>query len=297
VIPKFLQLVFALSHFNKREKSVKRVFLLGSKISKSISPVIQNKAFEKAGFAATYELLQVSEGKFSSVMRKMQSVDDVLGFNITAPYKETILPYVSKLDPQSKAIGAVNTVKFLRNGKMIGFNTDVEGIFASLSRLDAFQKREKCVILGAGGAARACVYAVLKSGFRSISILNRSSDRAEQVRAHFERQFPKARINVHSLVSEEFAREIQNANLLINAVTNPFPIAVDFSGAPKKLKLLDLGYKEPSSILIQARDAKIDSLDGLLMLVEQGAKSFEIWTGLEAPRRTMLLAAKRQIIK
>ena len=136
-----------------------------------------------------------------------------------------------------------------------------------------------------GGAARACVYTVLKSGFRSISILNRNRDRSEEVRVNFEKQFPKAGIKVRSLVSEDFVKEIQNANLLINAVTNPFPIETDFSRAPEELKFLDLGYTEPSSILIQARNAKIDSLDGLLMLVEQGAKSFEIWTGLELQAR------------
>ena len=148
MIPKFLHLVLVLNHLGKREKSVKRAFLLGSNIIKSISPAIQNKAFEKTGFGARYELLQISGKKFASVMRKMQSANDVLGFNITAPYKETILPYISKLDSQSKAIGAVNTVKFSRTGKMNGFNTDVEGILASLSKLDALRRREKCVILG-----------------------------------------------------------------------------------------------------------------------------------------------------
>ena len=102
---------------------------------------------------------------------------------------------------------------------------------------------------------------------------------------------------MHSLVREDFAKEIGDANLLINAVTNLFPIEIDFSTAPKELKFLDLGYKVSSSILIQAHSAKIRSIDGFFMLVEQGAKSFEIWTGLEAPRRAMLLAAKRQLLR
>jgi shikimate dehydrogenase len=276
---------------------VKRVFLLGSNISESISPVFQNKAFEKTKFDARYELLQVSEGKFASTMRELQNAKDVLGFNITAPYKEIVLPYILKLDSQSKGVGAVNSVKFSRNGEMRGYDTDVEGISASLSKLGALNMKNKCVVLGAGGAARACIYTVLQLGFESVTILNRSIDRAKVVRAHFEKQFPKAGIAIRPLEEGVFARETQNANLLINAVTSPFPIKTDFSLAPRGLKFLDLGYKRTSSILIQARRAKIRSLDGLFMLVEQGARSFEIWTGLDAPRRAMHLAAKKQLLK
>jgi shikimate dehydrogenase len=271
---------------------VKRVLLLGSNISRSISPAIQNKAFEKTGFNARYELLQIPEAGFTSTMKEIQTSNDILGFNITAPYKETIMPYLSRLDVQSKAIGAVNTVKISSDGKMSGFNTDVNGISSSLLKLRALRPGGKCVVLGAGGAARACVYSVLKSGYETVTILNRSTDRADKVQAHFKRKFPKARILVRSLVGRDFAEEIRNTDLLINAVTNPFPIEVDFSEAPRTLKLLDLGYKEPSSILIKARKAKFRCIDGLLMLVEQGAKSFEIWTGLEAPRDSMLRAAK-----
>lgn len=296
MIPKFVHSVSILSSSRKRESSAKRIFLLGSNISKSVSPAFQNRAFEKTGFSASYELLEIPRGKFDTVMKRIQREDDILGFNITAPYKEQVLPYISKLDPQSRAIGAVNTVKISRNGKMTGYNTDVDGIAASLSKLHALGKKEKCVILGAGGAARACAYTALKSGFGAIVILNRSIDRAKRVRTHFMKLFPRARVIVGPLDATELTAQIRDANLLINAVTNPFPFKVDFSDSPKDLKFMDLGYKEPSSVLIQARDGKRRSIDGLLMLVEQGAKSFEIWTGLEAPRRAMLLAAKRQLL-
>jgi shikimate dehydrogenase len=255
---------------------------------------MQNKAFEKTGFDARYELLQISKDQFASTMKEIQKNHDVLGFNITAPYKETILPYVSKLDSRSESIGAVNTVRISRTRKMNGYDTDVAGISASLSKLGA-RGKGKCVVLGAGGAARACIYTVLKSGFDPIIILNRSKKRAQKVRDHFKARFPKSRIQVRPLTARDFAKEIGNTDLLINAVTNPFPIEVDFSGARRDLKFLDLGYKEPSNILVKARKARIRSMDGLFMLVEQGAKSFEIWTGLKAPRKPMLLAAKRQL--
>jgi len=271
-----------------------RFFLLGSDIKKSISPAIQNKALEKTGLSGRYGLFQISKDKFYSAMEEIQNMEDVRGFNITAPYKEMILPYLSKLDPQSKAIGAVNTVKILRDGRMAGFNTDTDGITFSLSKLGAL-KGGRCVILGAGGAARACAYTVLRHGFNLLVIMNRTRDRAEKVRSDFKKRFPRAKIKIAPLSSEQFAKEIPNCDLLINAITNPFPIETDFSHASKKLKFFDLGYKKPSSILRDARKSKIKSIDGLLMLAEQGARSFEIWTGMKAPRKSMLLAGKKQL--
>jgi len=243
---------------------------------------MQNKALEKTGYGGRYNLFQISRDEFDSAMVQIQNMDDIKGFNITAPYKEMILPYLTRLDAQSKAIGAVNTVKISRDGKMTGFNTDTDGIVFSLSKLGAL-KGSRCVILGAGGAARACAYTVLKHGFDSLVIMNRTRGRAEKLRSDFKKLFPRAKI--------------RNCDLLINAVTSPFPIEVDFSHASKNLKFFDLGYKKPSSLLRNAWKSKIKSIDGLLMLAEQGARSFEIWTGMKAPRKSMLLTGKKQLAK
>ncbi|MDG6905253.1 MAG: shikimate dehydrogenase [Nitrososphaerota archaeon] len=280
----------------EHSQQLKRVFLIGSNISKSISPAFQNKAFKKTGFRARYELLQFPESRFESFVDEMKHSKDVLGFNVTAPYKEMILPFISKTDASSSAIGSVNTVKILRSGVMNGYNTDLHGILESFSKL-GLKKKDRAVVLGAGGAARACVYASLKFGIRSVAILNRSKNRAEGVRAHFLKLFPRAKIEISPLTSEDIANETRSADILINAVTNPFPIETDFAGASRSLKFFDLGYREQSSILARARRARIDSIDGLLMLVEQGARSFEIWTSLKAPRQPMLLAARRELLK
>ena len=149
----------------------------------------------------------------------------------------------------------MNTVKILRDGRMAGFNTDTDGITFSLSKLGAL-KGGRCVILGAGGAARACAYTVLRHGFNLLVIMNRTRDRAEKVRSDFKKRFPRAKIKIAPLSSEQFAKEIRNCDLLINAITNPFPIETDFSHASKKLKFFDLGYKKPSSILRDARKSK-----------------------------------------
>jgi shikimate dehydrogenase len=270
--------------------------LLGSDIRKSISPAVQNAAFLKTGFDGRYDLCEIAGPEFRGAVTRIRKSKDVGGFNITAPYKEKIIPYLARLDSRSRAIGAVNTVKVLKNGNMVGYNTDVDGIQESLKKLGAVSGR-KCVVLGAGGAARACVYTALKDGYNSVTILNRTLNRAKRLVASFDSQFPRARIRVASLSSENLEREIQDCKLLINAVTNPFPFEVRFSGAQRGLKFLDLGYKGQSSILASARKARIRCMNGVLMLVEQGASSFEIWTGRNAPRGAMLAAARRELAR
>ena len=276
------------------EKPPLRYFLLGSDIAKSISPAVQNVAFNNTGFRGKYELFQIRENEFDTAVNAIEHLKGVGGFNITAPYKERIIPYLSELDSRSRSIGAVNTVKISLDGKMSGYNTDVDGILASLKKLGAL-KDGKCVILGAGGAARACAYTVLITGYHSLTILNRTLDRAGKLKLEFGTRFPKSAISAKVLNDENLAEETQDCHLLINAVTSPFPVRADFARVSGDLKFLDLGYKSPSSILLSARRARVKCVDGLLMLVEQAASAFEIWTGMKAPTRVMLLAAKRKL--
>jgi shikimate dehydrogenase len=275
------------------KKRSSHYLLLGADIKKSISPVVQNAAFRGMGVAGVYELYEIPQAKFEQEMKRIMGLRDVRGFNITAPFKEAIIPYLAKLDSRSKAIGAVNTVKITSGGRMLGYNTDVDGILASLEKLRA-ERGSKCLILGAGGAARACLYTVLKSRYDSVSILNRTIERAQKMCVEFQLLFPKANIESEALTSANFEKNIQDTDLLINAVTNPFPFEPNFTFAPKNLKLLDLGYKKPSVLLIRARRAGVRSIDGSLMLVAQAARSFEIWTGRKAPIGDMLSAAKRR---
>lgn len=255
---------------------------------------MQNVAFKKTGFHGKYELFQIRENEFDTALKSIRELENVGGFNITTPYKERIIPYLTKLDSRSRSIGAVNTVKISLDGRMAGYNTDVDGILASLKKLRAL-KNGKCVILGAGGAARACVYTVLKTGYHSLTILNRTLDRARKLKKELGAIFPESVTTARVLNSENLAEELHDCHLLINAVTNPFPIRADFSRVSKDLKFLDLGYKSPSSILLSARRARVKCMDGVVMLVAQAATAFEIWTGMKAPTSAMLLAAKRKL--
>ncbi len=275
------------------------MFLLGHGIQKSLSPLIQNRAFELRGLKASYSLMDIMESQFDATVRKIGNSKDILGFNLTAPFKEEIIPYLSHIDRQAESVGAVNTVKVVERNLLQGFNTDVDGVVASMSKLglSKLQAKKHGVVLGAGGAARASVYSLALNGFESVTILNRTITRARSVARHFGRTFPRTKFKALPLEEVEFQRAIENCEFLINAISDSsrdeYPIKLDFTAAQKPMKVFDLDYKGQSIFFKHAKSMGFKSLNGLFMLVEQAARSFEIWTNLPAPRRQMLLAARQ----
>lgn len=283
----------------------KEAFLLGVNISRSISPACQNVAFRKSKINATYDLRELDPSGLPKFVRSLSSISkDVLGFNVTAPFKEEIIDFLSSLDPRSKAIGAVNTVKVSKSGKLIGFNTDFDGIVASLNRLHVLNKSKKnrkavAMVIGAGGAARACVYTLLENGFSRIIILNRTFERARQISSQFSKSFPKSKIEVYPLTEANLHSFVNECGLIINAISSSnehyFPTKIDFAGAERDTKVFDLGYKGESLFLKSARKNHLKSIDGKLMLVVQASKSFEIWTGRKFPLKALMAAATKAL--
>lgn len=252
---------------------------------------MHNAALKELRISGVYELFQIREKDFETRIRQITSEPALVGFNVTIPYKERILPHLIRMDLRSEAIGAVNTVKILGGGKMAGYNTDVDGILISLEKLGV-AKGSGAVILGAGGAARACAYVLLKRGCRSLILLNRTGSRSSKLRREFGSRFPTAEIRTAPLTRNNVEKEIESCDLLINALANPSPLEFGFERAKDGMKFFDLWYK-PTRALLEARKSHIRSIDGFLMLVEQAARSIEIWTGRRAPRKAMYAAGKR----
>ncbi len=282
----------------------KRAFLLGTNISKSISPFIQNAAFHKLGINARYELKELSRKKLGDFVSSISKSRDTLGFNVTSPFKEDVINFLSSIDSLSKSIGAVNTVGISKTRGMRGFNTDYDGIIASLRKLGALEssrRKKKAVVIGAGGVSRACVFALLDSDYPNVTILNRTVQKAELISSQFEIQFPKSKIEVSPLTKESLSKSFENSGVIINAISNSnskyFPVDLDFSIADRDTRIFDLGYKEDSLFLTLARKNGFYVMNGVLMLVVQAAKSFEIWTGKKAPLTTMMTAAKKALKK
>jgi shikimate dehydrogenase len=288
----------------------KQLFLLGTGIRESISPQIFNAVFMKLGMNATYSLLSIDESELDRTVKEIIGSNDAIGFNVTAPFKQKIMEYLSELDPRAEIVGAVNTVKISRGRKLHGFNTDCDGVVATLAQLDllhghglellaAHGRGRSAIMLGAGGAARAVAYALASNHFSSIVILDRTIENGTAIAYQLKPNFPKLQIEVHPLKEDILAQGVRKCDLLINAISSisgpNFPIKLDLSRAQKGMKVFDLGYKETSPFLRITRDYHLAGANGLLMLVEQAAKSFEIWTGEKAPKRMMMNAARNAL--
>jgi shikimate dehydrogenase len=283
---------------------LRKVLLLGTDISRSISPLIQNVAFDKLGINARYELKELGRGELEEFISSISKSKDLLGFNVTSPFKEEIIRFLSSLDARSRSIGAVNTVSIGTTEGMRGFNTDYDGVVATLEKLGAIaasRTRNKAVVFGAGGASRACLFTLLEKGYASIRILNRTIKRAELISNQFKMKFPNSEIDALPFTRESVTRSLENCALVINAISNSnskhFPVELDFSLIDKDTKFFDLGYKEDSLFLAGARRQGFQVMNGLLMLVVQAARSFEIWTGMKAPVELMMSTAKSALDK
>lgn len=281
-----------------RQPPKRKVLLLGSGICKSISPAIHNKAFRELGLNLEYSLCDIPESSLDAKLNELFKDARVIGFNVTIPFKEKIIRRMTELDPVALAVGAVNLVVVSADRKKVfGYNTDVDGALASLSKLGLVGRSgQRAVVLGSGGASRAVIFTLLNQEFDTITILNRTTGRAEKLVSDFAVQFPERKIVCGKLSIADLKPALEDADLLVNTLpaTVGIPFEIDFLSAPKKMKFLDLNYRKNPPLLREARKNGFVSIDGSLMLVEQAARSFEILTGISAPRKSMMLAAKKQ---
>lgn len=259
---------------------------------------MQEAAFEKLGIKAHYLVLELPLQYFRTAMRELKR-SRLDGFNITVPYKEEVLKYADRLTPEARAIGAVNTV--YRNGSQwIATNTDVFGFLKSLKEDGHFRASgKKILILGAGGSARAVAYGLARERASTIFISNRHLDRAEKITDDFKTLFPKVKWQLVPLDSKRLGEVLEESHLAVNATSvglraNERPLIPErFIPSVRKKKILffDLIYRPAQTSFLKAAARKGQkTLNGLGMLVYQGAKSFQIWTGKKAPISVMRTA-------
>ncbi len=263
--------------------------VIGDPVSQSLSPFIQNAAFISAREDAVFMHLLVRDlDRFIRRMVRPETREVDLnfgGFSVTMPHKQSIMRHLDEIDPIAAAIGAVNTVKIDAAGRMTGFNTDAHGFISPLKSRFGDLRGAKAAIFGAGGAARACVYALKQEG-AEVSVYVRDPQKA-------------------AVFAEETgvpAKPMQGGTLEdIDIVVNATPIGM--KGALEDQTVFtadqlfgvkfvfDLVTKTASTPLIkEAAKAGIPAIGGIEMLIAQGARQFEIWTGLDAPIDTMRAA-------
>lgn len=220
------------------------------------------------------------------------------GMNVTHPHKINILSLLDKLDKSAKLVGAVNTVKNNR-GKLIGYNTDGAGAVRALESEAGGLAGRRVLLLGAGGAARAIAFSLVKEGVE-LNIANRTASRARELKTAIKRSLGK-NVGLINLNRKELCETIKNSDIIINATTigmrpnvNRTLLTADLMH--KGLIVNDIVY-EPlqTRLLTEAKKAGARTVTGLGMLIQQAALSFEIWTGRRAPIKVMTAAAKSEL--
>ena len=271
--------------------------LIGDPVEQSLSPAMHNAAFKALGLNSVYVALRVPKPMLARVMTGVKAMA-IAGLNVTVPHKITIINMLDKIEESAKLVGAVNTIKNVR-GKLVGFNTDGEGALQALEQKTGKLTGKKVVLLGAGGAARAIAFSLAKVG-AEISIANRTVSRARVLASAVEKSFGVS-VKSLGLSHSELTKVIRRADVLINATTvgmhpNVGQTLVTADMMHRGLVVNDIVYKPlETRLLREAKRAGAKTVDGLGMLVHQGALSFEIWTGTRAPIKVMEAAARREL--
>ncbi|NPV87197.1 MAG: shikimate dehydrogenase [Anaerolineae bacterium] len=282
--------------------------LIGWPVEHSLSPAMQNAAFSEAGLNWCYVPLPTPPEKLEDALRGLVALG-FRGVNVTIPHKQAVIPLLDSVSPNARALGAVNTIFFQRtaDGKthMYGENTDEEGFIDALHRVGVhFGSSDSAIIVGAGGAARAVLSSLMKMNLKEVYVLNRNEERARLLVQELTAAQDTATTEVHALaLSDDALVELaQTASLLVNATPVGTMPNVDKSVWPDKapvpghLVVFDLVYNPRSTRLLQqARASLARGVDGLEMLVQQGALAFEFWTGKPAPVQTMRAACLERL--
>lgn len=267
------------------------VGLLGWPVHHSFSPAMHNAAFRSLGLDWVYLPLAVPPQSLPQALAGLEALG-FRGANVTIPHKEQVLLGLDEVAPEARSLGAVNTLVAV-DGRMVGHNTDVAGFLAALDNAGCSPHR--AVVLGAGGAARAAVYALLSRGV-TVTVANRSSQRAQGLVSSL--AAPSLRADTCPLEALALRDALSRADLLVNATPAGMWPAIDATPLPPGtslhagLAVMDLVYNPLETLLLrQARQAGATVINGMDMLIHQGAVAFRLWTGQEAPLGIMRQAA------
>lgn len=276
------------------------VGLIGWPVGHSISPVMHNSAFAELNADWAYVPLPVRGEDIYSALKGLAALNFV-GANVTIPHKQSVIRYMDVLSDAAQITGAVNTIH-LDDGKFYGYNTDAIGFLNALRDAGYGPKGMRAIVLGAGGAARAVVFALARAGADTITVVNRTTERAAFLVEDLAEVFPDCTLTCELFTPESLSALTDKADLVINTTSvgmhpqvgatpwlNEVPI-------PKNAVFYDLVYNPLETVFLQqARAAGVQVIDGLGMLVHQGAFAFQTWTGLEPPLAVMRRACLRAL--
>lgn len=257
--------------------------VIGDPIAHSLSPLIHNGWIRDMGFDATYEAMHVPAGSFDEALKTLEK-RDILGVNVTLPHKTDALEAASDATVAARKIGAANTLTYQENGFWTADNTDAPGFIQALGPFNP--DTDKVLILGAGGSARALVYALAKAQAK-LRVLNRTVSKAEALRSELGNK------NTFAGPLSQYIEYIDSATIVINTTSMGHDDRALELPAGRDRLFFDISYgKAAASQLNEAESKGWQTRDGLHMLIAQAALSFEVWFG-EAPDQASALRRGR----
>lgn len=272
--------------------------ILGYPARHSRSPAMHNAAFSALGMDCVYLAFEVRPERIKSAVEAVRSLA-MGGVNVTVPHKRAVMGEMDFLSPEAELAGAVNTVKN-DDGRLEGHNTDIAGALAALENSMGFRPEGKtALVIGAGGAARAVVSGLCMKNAERIFIANKTPEKAEKLSGEFSERFGKIRIGHSGLSGGKIADFIANSDILINCSSAGMegngPLALPLEKFGGGFGVYDLVYKPAETPLVKsARALGIKAESGIDMLLYQGMRSFEIWTGGDAPGDAMRKALEER---
>lgn len=270
---------------NKFNHSTKIVGVIGHPIKHSFSPLMHNIAFELAGLNYIYLPFDVPPTNLKDALKGMTALG-IKGFNVTLPLKEKIFPLLKDVSEEASIIGAVNTI-VNEDGVLRGYNTDVYGIVESLNPFKDELMGARVSLIGAGGAARAVIYSLIRI-FKvgQINIINRTEQTAESMKEYFAAKMMFNDIKVFPLIPPDLISTLRDSKLIVNTTPMGMYPEVDDSATTSKEAFMkgqivfDVIYNPLKTKLLKLAESEgATIIPGLKMFVEQGAKSYELWTG------------------
>ena len=259
--------------------------VIGDPIDHSLSPNIHNAAFRHLELDHTYIAYRIPNGELSAGIDALKAIK-IAGFNVTIPHKIEMIKFLDDMDTTCKVIGAVNTVSN-EDGKLKGYNTDMIGFLDPIKKRNLTIKDSQVMLLGAGGAARAIVTAMVKEKASKITIVNRTMEKANKL-AEFAKKIG-GNVNVVSL--QEANELISDHKFIINSTSigmNNEPSPISTENVNENSVIYDIVYQPMNTDLIKkSKEMGATIIYGYEMLLSQAACSFEIWHKTEAPYDVM----------
>lgn len=249
--------------------------VIGWPVAHSLSPKLHGFWLARYGIEGTYGAWPVQPDVLAEAMRRLHT-EGYAGCNLTLPHKELVLPMLASMDKAAEAIGAANTIVVRQGGALHGMNTDAYGFMENIR--PALSQTGKAVVLGAGGAARAAIWALAQAGFGEIVIVNRTQEKAQAMAKYF-----GAECRAEAWDARHTA--LAGADLLANAtnlgLAGGEPLDIDLAALPPGALVTDMVYAPlETKLLADAKARGLRTVDGLGMLIHQAVPAFEAWFGV-----------------